>query len=245
MPKYKITIEYDGTDFVGWQKQKNGFSIQEALQNAIKKLSSENSKLFGAGRTDSGVHAIGQVAHFKIKKKISKNKIRDGLNKHLLPLPIAVMCAEVVKENFDARFSAKKRSYQYLIINRRSPLTIKKKQAWIIHKKLNIIKMKKAACIFEGKHDFNAYRSINCQSKSSIRTIKSCKIKHEDEKISINVSAKSFLHNQVRIIVGTLVDVGKGKKKISDIKKIFKSRDRSMAGVTAPAHGLYLKKINY
>ena len=245
MPKYKISIEYDGTNFVGWQKQDNGPSIQSSIEEAIKKISSETVNVFGAGRTDSGVHAKEQVAHFNISNKIPLDNIRDGLNQHLRPLPIAILKAEEVNEDFHARFSALLRSYEYLIINRRSPLTLYKNQAWGVFKDLDIANMKEAAINFEGKHDFSAFRSIDCQASSSIKTIDSCKVEKQENYIIIKVTAKSFLHSQVRIIVGTLVDVGRGKILPINIKKIIDSKDRSKAGATAPAHGLYLLKVEY
>ena len=245
MAKYKIIIEYDGTDFVGWQKQEKGLSIQSSLEGAIKNISSENVNVFGAGRTDSGVHAKGQVAHFEFSKNIPLDNIRDGINQHLRPLPISILDVEEVNEEFHARFSAKLRTYEYLIINRRAPLTFNKNLTWGVFKKLNVDAMKEGASIFVGKHDFNAFRSIDCQSSSSIKTIQSCSIETNDQHIILNVSAKSFLHSQVRIMVGTLVEVGKGKFNSSDVKDIIKSQDRSKAGATAPAHGLYLKEVIY
>ena len=244
MYNYKIVIEYDGTNFVGWQQQKNGLSIQAALQEAVFKLTEEKANIFGAGRTDAGVHAYGQVASFIINKKIETDVIRDGLNQHLRPQPIAVQKAELVDQDFHARFSAKKRWYEYKIINRRPPLTIDSNRAWCVYKQLNIEKMKSESSSFLGKHDLNAFRSSNCQSKNSTKTIESIDIKNIDEQIIFEVSAKSFLHSQVRIMVGTLVDIAKGNlnKKISDI---INSKKRELAGQTAPAHGLYLKKIDY
>jgi len=245
MPKYKITIEYDGTNFVGWQKQDNGPSIQSSIENAIKKISSETVNLYGAGRTDSGVHAKGQVAHFELSNKISLDSIRDGINQHLRPLPIAILDTKEVNDDFHARFSAKLRTYEYLIINRRAPLTFNKHLAWGVFKKININEMKEAALNFVGKHDFNSFRSIDCQATSSIKTIQSCTIEKNGPYIVINVAAKSFLHSQVRIMAGTLVDVGKGKISPINIKKIIESKDRSRAGATAPALGLYLIKVEY
>jgi tRNA pseudouridine38-40 synthase len=244
MHNYKISVEYDGTNFVGWQQQENGQSIQAALQEALSKLSGEKVTIFGAGRTDAGVHAYGQVASFTINKKIETDVIRDGLNQHLRPQPIAVQKAELVKDEFHARFSAKKRSYEYKIINRRPPLTIDENRAWCVYKKINVEKMKSESSSFLGKHDLNAFRSSHCQSKNSTKTIDSIDIKNEDEKIIFQVSAKSFLHSQVRIMVGTLVDIAKGNinKTIVDI---INSKNREIAGQTAPAHGLYLKKIDY
>ena len=244
MHNYKIIIEYDGTNFVGWQQQDNGQSIQSAIQQALSKLSGEKVTIFGAGRTDAGVHAYAQVASFVLNKKIETDVIRDGLNQHLRPQPIAVIKAEIVDADFHARFSAKKRWYEYKIINRRPPLTIDLNRAWCVHKNLDIEKMKVESSAFIGKHDLNAFRSAHCQSKNSIKTIDSISIINKDEQIIIEVSAKSFLHSQVRIMVGTLVDIAKDNinKTVLDI---INSRQREIAGQTAPAQGLYLKKIEY
>ena len=244
MHNYKIVIEYDGTNFVGWQQQENGQSIQSALQEALVKLSNEKVIIFGAGRTDAGVHAYGQVASFNLNKKIKTDVIRDGLNQHLRPHPIAVQNAEIVDDNFHARFSAKKRWYEYKIINRRPPLTIDLNRAWCVYKNLDIEKMKNESLSFLGKHDLNAFRSAHCQSKNSMKTIDSVSIKNIDEQIIIEVSAKSFLHSQVRIMIGTLVDIAKGNinKTVLDI---INSKQRDIAGQTAPANGLYLKKVEY
>ena len=244
MYNYKIIVEYDGTNFVGWQQQENGKSIQAVLQAAAFKLSEEKIIIFGAGRTDAGVHAYGQVASFTINKKIETDVIRDGLNQHLRPHPISVQKAELVDSKFHARFSAIKRWYEYKIINRRPPLTIDTNRAWCVYKKINVEKMKTESSSFLGRHDLNAFRSAHCQSKSSIKTIEDIHIKHEGEQIIFNVCAKSFLHSQVRIMVGTLVDIAKGNinKTIIDI---INSKNREIAGQTAPAHGLYLKKIDY
>ena len=244
MPKYKIIIEYEGTNYVGWQKQNNGFSIQEELEKAIFNLSGEKISVFGAGRTDAGVHALGQVAHFDIKNFFNSDNIRDGLNQHLRPQPIAILKAEKVRENFHARFSAQKRTYQYLIKNRRAPLTIHKNKSWEIFKKLDVDKMISESAFFIGKHSFDAFRSINCQSNSPIKTIDDISILKKEDNISIKVSAKSFLHSQVRIIVGTLVEIAKGKIK-KNVKEIIKDKKRSQAGITAPACGLYLIKVDY
>jgi tRNA pseudouridine38-40 synthase len=244
MHNYKIIVEYDGTNFVGWQQQENGQSIQATLQEAAFKLSGEKVTIFGAGRTDAGVHAYGQVASFTINKKIETDVIRDGLNQHLRPHPISVQKAELVDSEFHARFSAVKRWYEYKIINRRPPLTIDTNRAWCVYKKINIEKMKTESSSFLGKHDLNAFRSAHCQSKSSVKTIENIRIRNEDEQIIFNVCAKSFLHSQVRIMVGTLVDIAKGNIK-KTIKDIINSKNREIAGQTAPAHGLYLKKIDY
>ena len=244
MYNYKIIVEYDGTNFVGWQQQENGQSIQGALQEAAFKLVGEKVTIFGAGRTDAGVHAYGQVASFTINKKIETDVIRDGLNQHLRPHPISVQKAELVDSKFHARFSAIKRFYEYKIINRRPPLTIDTNRAWCVYKKINVEKIKTESSSFLGRHDLNAFRSAHCQSKSSLKTIEDIHIKHQGEQIIFNICAKSFLHSQVRIMVGTLVDIAKGNinKTIIDI---INSKNREIAGQTAPAHGLYLKKIDY
>ena len=245
MNKYKIIIEYSGTNFVGWQKQTNGISIQSCIEDALFKLTGEKTTIFGAGRTDAGVHAKGQVAHFEIKKVISLDSIRDGLNQHLKKNPISILKSEKVDNDFNARFSAKIRTYQYRIINRRSPLTIEKNLALGVFKKLNVNEMKKGAKFFIGKYDFNAFRSIDCQSSSSVKTVNSCEVNEINEEITVNVSARSFLHSQVRIMVGTLIEIGKGKIKSKELAEIISSKDRSRAGPTVPAHGLYLMKVKY
>ena len=244
MNKYKLIIEYDGTDYVGWQKQGNGNSIQEEVEKAIFKLTGENTNLYGAGRTDAGVHALGQVAHFELKKSFKVNNVRDGINQHLKPNLISILDAKEVNNNFHSRFSAKKRTYQYIIVNRRAPLTLNKKKSWCIFKSLDISKIESESKFFLGKHDLQAFRSINCQSKSSIKTIDNIEINKKENNITINISAKSFLHSQVRIMVGTLAEIGKGKITQS-IKKIIESKKRSNAGITAPAHGLYLIDVKY
>jgi tRNA pseudouridine38-40 synthase len=244
MFNFKIIIEYDGTNYVGWQRQKNGHSIQEAIETAIFKLTSEKVTIFGAGRTDAGVHALAQVAHFNLSKNFKKDNIRDGINQHLRPQPIAIIEAYKKNQNFHARFSAKKRTYKYIITNRRSPLTLNKSRSWCVFKKLDITKMKYEAESFIGKHNLEAFRSINCQSNTTIKTIDNIKITKKNNDIFIDVSAKSFLHSQVRIMVGTLVEIGKGKITKS-IKTIIANKRRSYAGITAPACGLYLIKVKY
>ena len=244
MNKFKIKLEYDGTNYVGWQSQDNGISIQECIEIAIKKLTNENVRVYGAGRTDAGVHALEQVAHFEINKDIKTENIRDGLNQHLKPNTIAIINAEKVDDNFHARFSAKLRSYEYRVINRRTPLTIDLNRAWCVYKKLKIDKMINEASSFLGEHDFESFRSSNCQSSKTIKNLKSFDIKYKNDNLFFNITAKSFLHSQVRIMVGTLIDIGKGiiDKSIVDI---LNSKNRSLAGTTAPACGLYLKKIYY
>ena len=244
MFNYKITIEYDGTNYVGWQRQDNGISIQEAIEIAISKLTGEKVSIFGAGRTDAGVHALGQVANFNLKKNFKIENIRDGLNQYLRPQPIAILEADLVDQDFHSRFSAKKRTYKYVLTNRRAPLTINKNKSWSIFKKLNMSIMQNEAKYFFGQHDLDAFRSAHCQSKTALKTIDNITILKKYNDIIITVSAKSFLHSQVRIMVGTLVEIGKGRITKS-IKNIIEEKKRSQAGITAPACGLYLVKVEY
>ena len=226
--RFKIIIEYDGTPFVGWQKQENGRSVQASIESAIEKLFDEKINIFGAGRTDAGVHAIGQTAHFDVgKKNFDTYIIKNALNDHLRPLPISILNVEKVDENFHSRFDAIQRKYLYRIINRKSPLTIEKGRAWQVHKTLNIDPMKDCIPLIVGKHDFTTFRSAHCQSESPIKTIDEVKITQSDENIYFGISAKSFLHHQVRSIVGSLKMVGEGSWSINDFDTALQSKDRS------------------
>ncbi len=244
MQNYKIIIEYDGSNFVGWQRQENGLSIQQLIEDSIQKLTNKKTTIFGAGRTDSGVHAKGQVASFKLYGNIDTDTLRDGLNHHLRPHPVAVISTEKVSNDFNARFSAKLRYYEYRVINRRPPLTLENNRVWCVHKTIDLKKMTEQSKNFIGKHDLSAFRSINCQSNTVTKTIKFVNIKTDKDEILFTISAKSFLHSQVRIMVGTLVDIGLGKISKS-ISEIILLKKREYAGVTAPAHGLYLTKVEY
>ncbi len=244
MHNYKIIIEYEGTNFVGWQRQENGLSIQQLIEESIEKLVNKKITIFGAGRTDAGVHAKGQVASFGLNDSIDTGTIRDGLNHYLRPHPVAILSTEKVDNDFNARFSAKIRFYEYRVINRRSPLTLENNRVWCVHKKIDLQKIIEQSEKFLGKHDLSAFRSINCQSKSSIKSIKSINIKTKKDEIFFTISAKSFLHSQVRIMVGTLIDIGLGKISKS-ISEIISLKKRDYAGVTAPPYGLYLMKVEY
>lgn len=244
MHNYKIIIEYEGTNFVGWQRQENGLSIQQLIEESIEKLVNKKITIFGAGRTDAGVHAKGQVASFGLNDSIDTGTIRDGLNHYLRPHPVAILSTEKVDNDFNARFSAKVRFYEYRVINRRSPLTLENNRVWCVHKKIDLKKIIEQSEKFLGKHDLSAFRSINCQSKSSIKSIKSINIKTKKDEIFFTISAKSFLHSQVRIMVGTLIDIGLGKISKS-ISEIISLKKRDYAGVTAPPYGLYLMKVEY
>jgi len=244
--RFKIIIEYDGTPFVGWQKQENGRSVQASIESAIEKLFDEKITIFGAGRTDAGVHAIGQTAHFDVSKKnFDTYIIKNALNDHLRPLPISILNVEKVNEKFHSRFDAIQRKYLYRIINRKSPLTIEKGRAWQVHKTLNIDPMKDCIPLIVGKHDFTTFRSAHCQSDSPIKTIDEVKITQSDENIFFGISAKSFLHHQVRSIVGSLKMVGEGSWSINDFDIALKSKDRSKCGALAPSEGLYFMEVKY
>ena len=245
MQRYKIHIEYDGTPFVGWQFQKNGLSIQEVLQDAIFNFSREKVVVIGAGRTDSGVHAIAQVAHFDLKKKVEKKKFLLGLNQHIGNKPITVLKIKKINKKFHARFDAKKRTYQYVIINRLSPLALQKNKAWHIRKKLDVKTMERGTKLLLGTHDFSTFRASSCGAKSPIKTIDAISIKKNKDKITLKFVSKSFLQQQVRSMVGSIKYLGDGKWNLNDFKKSFKSKNRLRCAPPAPACGLYLANIKY
>tara|TARA_B100001250_G_scaffold395019_1_gene399501 strand:- start:56 stop:793 length:738 start_codon:yes stop_codon:yes gene_type:complete len=245
MQRYKIKIEYDGTSFVGWQFQKNGLSIQEVLQKAIFNISKEKIIITGAGRTDSGVHALGQVAHFDLKKKIKTKEILLALNQHINNKLVTILKITKVNKKFHSRFDAKKRTYQYVIINRLSPLTLQKNKAWHIKKKLDVSAMKKGTKLLIGTHDFSTFRSSSCGAKSPIKTMEKISIKINKDKIILTFVSKSFLQQQVRSMVGCIKYLGNGKWNIKEFAKSFRSKNRLNCAPPAPACGLYLTKINY
>ena len=245
MQRYQIKVEYDGTNFVGWQYQKNGLSIQEILQRAIFQFSREKVTVTGAGRTDSGVHAIGQVAHFDLKKKIKKRNFLLGVNKYIGNNPVTVLNIKKTNNKFHSRFDAKKRTYQYVIINRQSPLALQKNKAWHIRKKLDFNAMKKGAKLLLGTHDFSTFRASSCGAKSPIKTLNKVSIKKNKERITIKFTSRSFLQQQVRSMVGCIKFLGESKWKIDDFKKVFKSKKRSNCAPPAPPCGLYLEKVDY
>ncbi len=243
---YQIHIEYLGTQFVGWQIQKNGLSVQEVLEKVLSRFLKENIKIIGSGRTDAGVHASEQSAHFKTKS-IIKNKINfmNSINFFLKKYPISVLNLKKRLKNFHARHSAIKRTYNYLIINRNSSLAIEKNKAWHIKKKLNIKIMKKGTKILKGTHDFSTFRASSCQAKSPIRTITKISLQKNKNKIVVSFQSKSFLQQQVRSMVGALKYLGEGKWNLNDFKKAFLSKNRKMCAPPAPAQGLYLAKVVY
>ena len=245
MDRYKIKIEYDGTTFVGWQFQKNGLSIQEVLQKAIFHFSKEKVTAIGAGRTDSGVHALAQIAHFDLKKKIEKKIFLRGVNQHIGNKPVTILNIKREKKDFHARFNAKKRTYQYVIVNRQSPLTLQKNKAWHIRKKLDIKAMKKGAKLLLGTHDFSTFRASSCGAKSPIKTMEKISIKKNKDKITLKFTSKSFLQQQVRSMVGCIKYLGEGKWNMDIFIQSFKSKNRTKCAPPAPACGLYLKNISY
>ncbi len=254
MTRYKLTIEYMGKDYAGWQRQADAPSIQQAIEEAIEKFSGQKVKLQSAGRTDAGVHAKGQVAHVDLgsfSKPMDKYAILKAINAHLRPQPISIINVETVDSNFHARFSAVNKLYQYRIINRSAFPALDQGFAWHIGKALNIEAMRKGAEFLLGKHDFTSFRDSECQARTPIKTLDRLDImvKNYDEcegcEIIFEVEAKSFLHHQVRNMVGTLSLLGLGKWQPEDIKTALKAKDRTKSGPTAPAHGLYLMRVDY
>lgn len=245
MPRTKILIEYDGTPFAGWQCQADASTVQGEIEIAIGKLTGENVTIQGAGRTDAGVHALGQVAHFDLVKPVETDTIRDGLNAHLRPHPIAVLAAERVGDDFNARMSAIKRHYLYRIINRRSDLALDRLRAWRVVRRLDERAMHDAAQRLVGHHDFTTFRSTECQAKSPMRTLDRLAVTREGDVLNIEVSARSFLHNQVRSMVGSLALVGDAKWSADDLTAALAARDRTACAPVAPPQGLYLVKVDY
>lgn len=245
MPRYKITIEYDGTPFSGWQWQDNVPSVQRTLTEAIASFTGETSMVQGAGRTDAGVHALGQVAHFDLTKDYETDTVRDALNAHLRPHSVAVLSAEKVAPEFDARRSAIRRHYLYRIANRRPDLTLDRLRAWRVPRRLDVEAMHAAAQRLVGKHDFTTFRSTECQAKSAEKTLDKLDVSRAGDEVHIVAVARSFLHNQVRSMVGTLVAVGDGKWTADDVSRALAARDRTACGQVAPPEGLYLVKVDY
>jgi len=245
MPRYKILIEYDGTPFAGWQLQADAVTVQGEIAIAIGKLTGETVTLQGAGRTDAGVHALGQVAHFDLTKPIETDTIRDGLNAHLRPHPIAILSAETVPGDFNARMSATKRHYLYRIVNRRADLAVDRLRAWRVPRRLDERAMHAAAQRLVGHHDFTTFRSTECQAKSPMRTLDRLTVMRDGDDVNIEVSARSFLHNQVRSMVGALALVGDAKWSADDLGAALAARDRTACAPVAPPEGLYLVKVDY
>jgi tRNA pseudouridine38-40 synthase len=260
MPRYKLTLEYDGSGYSGWQKQSGQTGVQEAMEDAVERFCGERTEVVGAGRTDAGVHATAQVAHVDLPRAYDPFRVQNGINFYLFDpsgkaepdaedVPpvnrIAVLNVEEVSQEFHARFSATKRHYRYHIINRRPRLAIEAGRAWRVIDPLDTNAMREAAKHLLGTHDFSSFRDTKCQAKSPIKTLERLEIVQNDENIFVEVSARSFLHHQVRIMVGTLSLVGRGKWKADDVKRALEAKDRTKGGLTAPADGLYLVGVDY
>src|SRR5271157_5359677 len=243
MPRYKLTIEYDGTPYVGWQAQDNGASVQGVLTAAIAAFAGERLAVGAAGRTDAGVHALGQVAHLDLAKDWDTETVRDAVNFHLRPQPIAVLAVERAAPDFDARFSAVKRHYLYRIVNRRADLTLEQNRAWRVPRPLDAAAMHAAAQHLIGKHDFTTFRSTECQAKSPLKTLDRLDVERDGDDIRITASARSFLQHQVRSMVGSLIHVGEGKWIADNLAAALEARDRTKCGQVAPPHGLYLVRV--
>jgi len=245
MPRYKLIIEYDGAPYCGWQVQDNGPSVQGALEDAVRAISGEAVRVHGAGRTDAGVHALAQVAHCDIERPFVPGRLRDGLNAHLRPHPIGVLSAEIVADDFEARFSALKRHYVYRIVNRRANLAIDIGHAWRVARPLDSDAMHAAAKRLLGKHDFTTFRDTECQAKSPLRTLDQLDVIRDGDAVNIVTSARAFLHSQVRSMVGSLVWVGHGRWNADDLAGALAAKTRSACGPVAPPDGLFLVRVDY
>jgi tRNA pseudouridine38-40 synthase len=245
MPRYRLTIEYDGGPFVGWQRQNDCASVQGALEDAIEKLSGERVTVTGAGRTDAGVHALGQVAHFDLVKNFDAGKVRDALNHYLRPDPVVVLDAVETDDQFHARFSAASRHYLFRILNRRAPAGLDDGRVWHVSPKLDAEAMHVAAQALVGHHDFTTFRAAECQSASPVKTLDRLDVSRRADEIHIEASARSFLHHQIRSFAGTLKLVGEGKWKPSDVAQALAAKDRTRCGPVSPPDGLYLVRVDY
>jgi tRNA pseudouridine38-40 synthase len=245
MPRYKLTIEYDGRPFVGWQVQDNGISVQGVLTAAVAAFCGETVHVQGAGRTDAGVHALGQVAHVDLTKAWDADTVRDALNKCLRPHPVAVLAAEPAPDGFDARFSAMKRHYLYRIVNRRADLALDVGRALRVPRPLDADAMRAAAQRLVGRHDFTTFRATECQAKSPEKTLDKLDVERRGEDLHVRASARSFLHHQVRSMVGSLILVGDGRWSADDLAAALAARDRKACGPVAPSDGLYLVRVDY
>jgi tRNA pseudouridine38-40 synthase len=245
MPRYKLIIEYDGTPFVGWQVQRDGLSVQGVITAAIAAFAGEQTTVHGAGRTDAGVHALGQVAHVDLRRAWRADRVRDAMNAQLRPHPVAVRAAEGVAEDFDARFSATRRHYLYRVVNRRPDLTLDRNRAWRVPRPIDSGAMHAAAQGLIGRHDFTTFRAADCQARSPLKTLDRLDVERREDEVLIRASARSFLHHQVRSMVGSLIWVGEGRWSAQDLAAALAARSRSACGPVAPPDGLYLVAVEY
>lgn len=245
MPRYKLLIEYDGRPFSGWQVQATAITVQGTLEKAAEAMCGVPIRVHGAGRTDAGVHATGQVAHCDIPKAFPPGRFRDGLNAYVRPLPIGILSADIVDDSFEARFSAFKRHYRYRIINRRANLAIEEGKAWRVPRPLDADAMHDAAKRLLGRHDFTTFRDTECQAKSPVRTLDQLDVSSDGDAITVITSARSFLHSQVRSMVGALVKVGEGGWTADDLSAALEAKTRSACAPVAPPDGLFLTQVDY
>lgn len=245
MPRYALLLEYDGTPFAGWQRQPDCLTVQGALEDAITKFTGETVSVRGAGRTDAGVHALGQVAHVDLSKDWQPSRIQDAMNFHLRPAPVAVLACGLVPDGFDARFSAIERRYLYRILTRRTPPILERNRVWWLPGALDSDAMVDAAEVFKGHHDFTTFRATQCQATSPMKTLERFDVVRHGDEIHCTVVARSFLHNQVRSMVGSLKHVGEGKWSKADLAAALAARDRAACGTVAPSTGLYLAEVGY
>lgn len=245
MPRYRLTLEYDGTPFAGWQRQADRPSVQQVLEEAIARFSGETPTTQAAGRTDAGVHALGQVVHFDLVRPWDAGRIREALNFHLKPWPVAVVASALAGDTFEARFSATARHYEYRILNRRARPALEENRVWHVPVPLDAARMHEAAQGVTGRHDFTTFRDSQCQANSPVRTLDRLEVRREGEHVVVTAGARSFLHHQVRSLVGSLKLVGEGRWPVSGMAAALAARDRARCGTLAPAAGLYLTRVDY
>ncbi|NNC73657.1 MAG: tRNA pseudouridine(38-40) synthase TruA [Sphingomonadaceae bacterium] len=245
MTRFKLVIEYDGGPFMGWQRQPHGPSVQQAIEEAVTAVTGEETLVYGAGRTDAGVHALGMAAHVDIEKEIAAFRLGEALNAHLRAHPIAVLACEQVDDEWHARFDCIARRYEYRIANRRAPLALEAGRAWRIAQELDAEAMHEAAQLLVGRHDFTTFRSIHCQANDPVKTLDRLDVAREGDRIAIRAEARSFLHHQVRSMVGCLALVGQGQWSAQDLRDALEARDRTRLGLNAPPDGLYFVEAIY
>lgn len=245
MPRYKAIVEYDGTGFVGWQRQENGPSVQAVVEQALFHFCGERITVFAAGRTDSGVHALGQVIHFDLERDYAADTVMGAINYHARPARVSIRSVELAAPDFHARFQAVSRHYRYRIINRRAPLALDRGFAWHVAAPLDVELMAEGAARLVGKHDFTSFRAARCQALSPVKTLTRLEVSRHGDEVNVVAQAPSFLHNQVRILVGALKLVGTGKWSPDDVTAVLEARDRQRGAPTVPPHGLYLVQVDY